>query len=1084
MKRLLPKSGWNRLFQPVLGTTCPQSAKRSILLPLSALWLLTSGLTTAIIDTNENTVSDLWEKQYNNGELYPSTFDPQADPDQDGWTNAEEAAAGTDPQNPNPPDGLVQPEILHTPAVMGEENGQPVIITPAAVTLTWPTIPGKRYTLFYSPDLESSGWLPVEDPFIGQGTEVTYGFAFSDPETDPSALFWRIAVTDTDTDGDTLTDAEEHQLGTNRLLVDSDADGMADNVDPHPNSALTTFPDDDGDGIANADDSEPNTSAGFPPVITSDTATLSRIVNVVGGESVNFLVRVENPSGPAVTASDLKLFVSGTEHSAAFSSAGDNQFSVNWTAQTHANYPATILQNITVRFRDSRSATAWLELARIDVAEWQGMLAGVDSRDPGYQSRTFSIGGHADGTLLPPTRWSGANGDGTRWYRGPLAVILFANTLQESPPGIECGTLPITAGMRYPFCIINDGSSPAAPNVTVYDISDPNQYPHGVWGLNRWTSQFRITDTDQIPNFPTNTNTYVALPQPVGADAPFTFEAQYHDDGEWKGGLNNTWNLPARTKYRCIYGLTAFPSELNEEDASILEWDTKAPIEARMVASSAGTLEHPGLPIDHPEYHQPTSPDLSLYMAPNQWHRIVVKVGPDAAVVARGVRLRLNRGAEGTEAAQTGVELKLKTATGFENHTPGEILEGPGLYNTLTGPSGLVLFARITPEVTRQHRLTLDLLPNGPNLEPLEMKKIALVPVDVDDNTLVSGVDDVSITGDPTDIGYQSKFWIMAPAGNDPGGDRCSNSLQIKVPVEPGTELRMDCTHARCDYVKLNPPNADILLPPIPIGHGVSPMEVSWRGTGAVSGDQEPLPSIGNPQKRVDLPIRVKTMKRRTVRIRIHLINLLRENGDIRQIDSLMLPAEEALESRLHEVFTTQLNTWFELDFDRNPDGTLKFVTVNPGGDGNYSFNFDGYEDISQDQQEALNQTGNPPNTDIRVFIVANNDTFLVQNQELGYGFTSRSAATCWVLGFPSTSYNGADDVISTIAHEIGHVLVGHGHPDVPAEPGVAPLAGTDRSKRIMCSHNNRSMTEGSLLVKREWDEAESWLKKRPNGNN
>jgi hypothetical protein len=71
-----------------------------------------------------------------------------------------------------------------------------------------------------------------------------------------------------------------------------------------------------------------------------------------------------------------------------------------------------------------------------------------------------------------------------------------------------------------------------------------------------------------------------------------------------------------------------------------------------------------------------------------------------------------------------------------------------------------------------------------------------------------------------------------------------------------------------------------------------------------------------------------------------------------------MLPAEEELESRLYEIFTTQLNTWFELDFDRNPDGALKFVTVNPGGDGNYSFNFDGYEDTFIACQKGVGRGG------------------------------------------------------------------------------------------------------------------------------
>jgi hypothetical protein len=46
--------------------------------------------------TNQNGVSDLWEKKYNHSDLYPS-FNPTADPDDDGWTNAQEATPGTDP---------------------------------------------------------------------------------------------------------------------------------------------------------------------------------------------------------------------------------------------------------------------------------------------------------------------------------------------------------------------------------------------------------------------------------------------------------------------------------------------------------------------------------------------------------------------------------------------------------------------------------------------------------------------------------------------------------------------------------------------------------------------------------------------------------------------------------------------------------------------------------------------------------------------------------------------------------------------------------------------------------------------------
>jgi hypothetical protein len=30
-------------------------------------------------------MSDIWEEQYNNGELYPATFLPSNDTDEDGW---------------------------------------------------------------------------------------------------------------------------------------------------------------------------------------------------------------------------------------------------------------------------------------------------------------------------------------------------------------------------------------------------------------------------------------------------------------------------------------------------------------------------------------------------------------------------------------------------------------------------------------------------------------------------------------------------------------------------------------------------------------------------------------------------------------------------------------------------------------------------------------------------------------------------------------------------------------------------------------------------------------------------------------
>ena len=175
-----------------------------------ACWLLAPSA-FAILDTNNNGISDLWERDFNNGSLFDEFFDPQADPDKDGWTNEQEAAAGTNPFDPNPPDGMIRPDIVHTPAVWGEENGVPYIDTPEAVTVTWPTLAGKRYHLLVSPDLSQGSWIGVPDSdFISNGNIPEFHFITAESDK----LFWRVAVEDIDQDSDGLTDYEEQLFGT------------------------------------------------------------------------------------------------------------------------------------------------------------------------------------------------------------------------------------------------------------------------------------------------------------------------------------------------------------------------------------------------------------------------------------------------------------------------------------------------------------------------------------------------------------------------------------------------------------------------------------------------------------------------------------------------------------------------------------------------------------------------------------------------------------------------------------------------------------------------------------------------------
>jgi hypothetical protein len=215
----------------------------------AAVWLLFMIRSFAIIDANLNGISDVWERTHNQGDLFPETFDPQADPDGDGWVNLVEALAGTSPHDGSSPDGMLRPQVVHIPATYGEldSNGVPSLISPEALTVSWQTMAGKQYTLLVSVDLTSERWIPVDHSFIGSGNEITYNFTLAGQDK----LFWRVAVEDTDSDEDQLTDAEEHALGTSSSLADSNDDGISDalsvsmGVDPAADSA-----DLNGDGVA------------------------------------------------------------------------------------------------------------------------------------------------------------------------------------------------------------------------------------------------------------------------------------------------------------------------------------------------------------------------------------------------------------------------------------------------------------------------------------------------------------------------------------------------------------------------------------------------------------------------------------------------------------------------------------------------------------------------------------------------------------------------------------------------------------------------------------------------------------------
>ena len=161
------------------------------------------GAHAALLDANSNGLDDVWEVVYN-----ASSLDPNADTDGDGFTNAQEAAAGTDPRDPasHPP--------IPTIAV---GNGN--------VTLTWNSVAGKQYRVQSSATQGANAvWTYLGPPFYGTGAAMsaTFGVAAG------PAQYYRVQYGDVDSDNDGVNDWDEIKLGYDPFRADTFNTGFGD----------------------------------------------------------------------------------------------------------------------------------------------------------------------------------------------------------------------------------------------------------------------------------------------------------------------------------------------------------------------------------------------------------------------------------------------------------------------------------------------------------------------------------------------------------------------------------------------------------------------------------------------------------------------------------------------------------------------------------------------------------------------------------------------------------------------------------------------------------------------------------------
>ncbi len=465
---------------------------------------------------------------------------------------------------------------------------------------------------------------------------------------------------------------------------------------------------------------EPPTGSGdsdAPASIVASANGSAAVVNLLAGESHTFLVRVSNPAGPPPDSGQIACFVDGRESDATVTDLGSGSFAVEWVASAHPDYPEVSMRHVDVRFTDSEGNTTLHSLARVDVAEWEGMLAGFQV---GLRNQSAGI------TQVRPHH-GGAPGE-FAWlhtsqlghaisYRGPREVEFTSNDGRRASHRIPDGA-------RYPLAFISTPADGPLSIRKIVDVYDPVAYPHSVFWIDNQFPETRDFVSYIRASFErggdaiANPGETVSVPMPeVGEDGRRSSPFSYHRntrDGEVPIGSSTFALRPSASNSRMM-DLVNFAYDRNGNprySGQLLP----LPVQARIVPSAAGCPDWPGLPL--PGAGKPGwqgEPGV-LPICPERDHRIRIQLGPDADAVSAGAALWLRRASGETRDPQPGFTVIRRAHSGelvpmripYDGRL--EFESGGEIHWEMTHPRGLTLFVRREASADEAHKLELRLL--------------------------------------------------------------------------------------------------------------------------------------------------------------------------------------------------------------------------------------------------------------------------------------------------------------------------------------------------------------------------------------
>ncbi len=311
----------------------------------------------------------------------------------------------------------------------------------------------------------------------------------------------------------------------------------------------------------------------------------------------------------------------------------------------------------------------------------------------------------------------------------------------------------------------------------------------------------------------------------------------------------------------------------------------------------------------------------------------------------------------------------------------------------------------------------------------------------LDDHSIAASDDEVKYSVDLR-AGNKDEYWIMVPAGG-------STTVRVKSAANAVTPIRIDQTGpVTTDPTELTSPNQFLVL----------------SAQASVAEQEIALPLKIDSVSAASAPVRVKIMKPRVVNVSVWPLKRPNFTETNPPRNPPPFPSKQEIEEYLNGLYQPQLNVTFNVTIKN-----ASTMALNPGN----TFYVTNPPNQTQRDLAAGKTEG-----DIQIFIAGSYVALHRPNGQPVAGMASIAENWAW-LHIGTLLSEEEETWLNTMAHEIGHIFFGAGHPNDEAIPGPAFLPETDVAIRLMRAGDMNPgppKTARRLIVKTEWDRAERWL--------